>query len=149
MWNQKRSLALSKISVLVFMGLLLVLFFTIPWLVRLLMDYSINAHEKFRFFFYATLYTGGVTAFILLYDLYQILKNIGNGNVFIYENVRHLRRISWFCILGAVICLVSCLYYFPWLFVGAAAAFMGLIVRVVKNVVAQAIVLKEENDYTI
>ena len=42
------------------------------------------------------------------------------------------------------------MYYGKSIFlVGLAAAFVGLIVRVVKNVIAQAVHLKEENDYTI
>ena len=35
------------------------------------------------------------------------------------------------------------------LLVSAAADFMGLILRVIKNVFQQAMALKEENDYTI
>ena len=37
----------------------------------------------------------------------------------------------------------------PFLIVSAAAAFVGLILRVVKNVFAEAVRLKDENDYTI
>ncbi|NLB53899.1 MAG: DUF2975 domain-containing protein, partial [Syntrophomonadaceae bacterium] len=59
------------------------------------------------------------------------------------------RRISWSCFLGAVIALVSVFYYNSWLFVAVAAAFMGLIVRVLKNVFAQAVELKNESDYTV
>jgi heme exporter protein D len=36
-----------------------------------------------------------------------------------------------------------------WFFLAVAAAFMGLIVRVVKNVVAQAVELKDEADYIV
>ena len=38
---------------------------------------------------------------------------------------------------------------FSLVFLAVAAAFMGLIVRVVKNVVAQAVELKDEADYTV
>lgn len=51
--------------------------------------------------------------------------------------------------MGAAISLVSLFYYFPWVFVAVAAAFMGLIVRVVKNMVAKAVELQEEVDYTV
>ena len=45
--------------------------------------------------------------------------------------------------------LFRSLYYMPFLIVSAAAAFVGLILRVVKNVFAEAVRLKDENDYTI
>jgi len=66
--------------------------------------------------------------------------------VFINGNVELLRRISWTCFMGAGLAAVSTYYYLPWLFLAAAAAFMGLIVRVVKNVVAKAVELQDEVD---
>jgi len=48
-----------------------------------------------------------------------------------------------------VIGLASSYYWIPWFAVGAAAAFMGLIVRVIKNVVAKAVSLQDDADYTI
>ena len=48
-----------------------------------------------------------------------------------------------------MICVVSCAYYIPFFFVAIAAGFVGLIVRVIKNVFAEAIALKDENDFTI
>ncbi|MFV0413667.1 MAG: DUF2975 domain-containing protein [Oscillospiraceae bacterium] len=150
MWNQKRSLALSKLFTLLFMaGLAAVLLFA-PRLVKWLILFSINAKPGYFWFYLATIYTGGVFAAALLYNMYRLLHCIGLGQVFTNKNVAFLRHISWCCFIGAVICLVSGLgYYLPWLVVGVAAAFMGLVVRVVKNIVAQAIILKEENDFTI
>lgn len=65
------------------------------------------------------------------------------------ENVSILRLLSWCCIAAGLVCLFSALYYMPFLIVSAAAAFVGLILRVVKNVFAEAVRLKDENDYTI
>ena len=75
--------------------------------------------------------------------------NISEGEVFIPENVSILRLLSWCCIAAGLVCLFSALYYMPFLIVSAAAAFVGLILRVVKNVFAEAVRLKDENDYTI
>ena len=69
--------------------------------------------------------------------------------MFVTRNVESLRRISWSCIAGGLICFVSGFYYIPWFVVAVAAAFMGLIVRIVKNMVAQAVELKSDSDYTI
>ena len=49
----------------------------------------------------------------------------------------------------AAVCLGFTVALFYFLLVAAAAAFIGLILRVVKNVFQQAMALKEENDYTI
>ena len=149
MWNRYRSLWLSKVCVLLFaLALLLALIFA-PALLRWLFGYSQNAEFVYAPYFYATLYTGGVMAFFLLYQLFRLLQNMGREQVFIHRNVAYMRRISWSCFAGGLICLVSAFYYVPWVIVAVAAGFVGLVVRVFKNVLAEAILLKEENDYTI
>lgn len=99
--------------------------------------------------FLVTLYTGGVTAFILAVMLIKLLWNIYKGVVFDVQNVKLLRRISWCCAIGAIISFISMTYYLPWCFVGIAAGFMCLLVRVIKNIIAEACLIKSENDYTI
>ena len=84
-----------------------------------------------------------------LWLLWRLLDNIRAGRVFIPQNVQLLRRISWGCIAGALICLASGLYYVLFFVIAACAAFMALIVRVVKNVFQQAVLLQEDADYTI
>ena len=53
------------------------------------------------------------------------------------------------CFAVAAVCLASSLYYQLFLLVAACAAFMGLLLRVIKNVFVRARELKEENDFTI
>lgn len=149
MWNKKRSLTLSKLCTLLFMAVLVGLLVAAPWAVEFFTGYSIQAQGAYRAAFLATVYTGGVAAGALLYNLYRLLHNIGKDIVFTQRNISLLRRISWLCIVGGGICAVSALYYVPWLIVTAAAAFIGLIVRVVKNIFAAAVAMKEEQDYTI
>ena len=96
-----------------------------------------------------TIYLGCVPAALLLVFLYSLLHRIGAGDVFISKNVACLRHISWCCFAGAVISLASSSYWIPWLAVGVAAAFMGLIVRVIKNVIAKAVSLQDDADFTI
>ena len=57
--------------------------------------------------------------------------------------------MSWCCIAAGFVYFAA--GWFDWyLFVfAAAAAFVGLMLRVVKNVFAQAVAIKAENDYTI
>jgi len=147
-WNGRRSIGLSKFCILVFMCALIATAVSAPWSTRWFVDYS-HAAKGSESFFLATIYIGSIPAAYLLYNLFRLLRRIEAGQVFIAENVECLRRISWSCFVGAGIAFISGFYYLSWLFVFVAAAFMGLIVRVVKNVVAQAVALKDEADYTI
>jgi len=149
MWNDSKSLILSKICVILFMALLLACAILAPRLVAILIRMSIQAKLAGAALFLYTIYAGSAAAAALLVFLYMLLRRIGAGQVFVRENTAYLRYISWCCFAGALICVVSAYYYVPWLAIGVAAAFMGLIVRVVKNVVAKAVSLQEEADFTI
>ena len=99
--------------------------------------------------FLATEYVSVLPAGLLLFELGGLLQRIGKGEVFVPRNETGLRRISWCCIFEAAVCVVSALYYLPFLLVAVAAGFMALIVRVIKNVFAEAIILKTEQEFTI
>jgi hypothetical protein len=91
-----------------------------------------------------------VPALAALFLLDRLLTNIRKGQVFTEENVKALRAISWCCFAEAFILAAAALYFAPILLaVSAAVAFFGLILRVVKNVIAAAVALKAENDFTI
>lgn len=149
MWNGEKSIILTKLCIVIFMGLLLAVVVSAPWLTDWFTDVSQAGQGENRAYFMATIYVGFVPAAYLLYSLFKLLRRIETGQVFTAENVELLRRISWTCFAGAVVALISLFYYTPWAFVAIAAAFMGLIVRVVKNVVAQAVELKNEADYIV
>jgi len=149
MWNGKKSISLSKLCVLIFMAMLIVTTLSAPWLVQRFLVFSRADLIGTEVFFLSTIYSGSAPAAVLLFCLYRLLHRIEIEQVFITVNVECLRRVSWSCFAGAIICFVSVSYYFPWIFVAVAAAFMGLIVRVVKNIVAQAVELKNESDFTV
>lgn len=149
MWNQRKSITLSKLGVLIFMLLIVIAAICAPWMVDWLINYSQAQLAGKEPLFYLTLYTGCIPAILLLYELYQLLRRISGNKVFTAENVKGLRRISWYAFSGAFLCLASSLYYILFILIAFAAAFVGLIVRVVKNVFAQAVELQQEMDYTI
>ena len=149
MWSGKKSISLSKFCVLAFAVLLIGTVISAPWLVRWLLDFSRADLAGKEIFFLSTIYSGSIPATVLLFSLYRLLSHIELENVFIMANVEYLRRISWSSFAGAIICFASTPYYLPWIFVAVAAAIMGLIVRVVKNVIAQAVELKNESELTI
>ena len=96
-------------------------------------------------------YCSAALALWMLYNLYMFLARIEKGDVFTSDNVLALRRISWCCTWAAVLCLpVGAVLGLPFIFaIGVAAAFMALIVRVIKNAFAQAVKMKDELDYTV
>jgi hypothetical protein len=149
MWNDTKSILLSRLCVIVFIGLLAVCAALMPWVVTRYFDFSLLGVEHSVTYFLVTFYVGSVPAVVLLFSLYGLLRRIETGEVFIRKNVTCLRRISWCCFFGAVISLISALYYLPWVTIGIAAAFVGLIVRVVKNVFARAVSLQDDADFTI
>lgn len=149
MWSDKKSLALSKLCVLLFMTGLICTIVCAPWLTRWFLGFSRAGLEGTGHLFLATIYVGAIPAAILLYSLFGLLRRIEREQVFVSNNVKSLRRISWSCFAGAGIGAVSAFYYLPWVFVVVAAAFMGLIVRVVKNVLEKAVELQDEVDHTV
>jgi len=95
-------------------------------------------------------YASFVFIMIALFSLDFLLRNIRKELVFFRKNVRYLRIISWCCFAVAVIMLCGWPFIsYVLIFVAAAAAFFGLLMRVVKNVIDAACEIKDENDFTI
>lgn len=147
-WDKDRSLLLTRICTALVAVLLLVLDLGCYWLMSWFLKRR-GLEQSFVAYFVATVYACSVFAWLLLWRLWALLSNIRRGEVFTAENVRCLRGVSWCCVGAAAICLVSALYYPSFLMVAAAAGFMCLIVRVVKNVFQQAVAMKAEIDLTI
>lgn len=96
-----------------------------------------------------TLYCAVPAAVIALICLDMLLKNIRKNQPFIHKNVSLLRIISYCCFAESLVFVYfSTLKPFA-LIVVIACAFMGLILRVIKNVFEQAVSMREENDFTI
>ena len=81
--------------------------------------------------------------------LFVLLLRVKKGMVFTSVSTELVRGISWCCfLLGAVFCALG--IYFQLAFILAfAAAFLGICLRVVKNVLEEATEIKEENDLTV
>ncbi len=88
-------------------------------------------------------------AWLALVFIVKILKNILSERIFTNETVSFLRYLSWCCAFVAVACTVSGIFYMPLLVFALGAAFMMLILRVLKNVMAKATEIKNENELTI
>ena len=147
-WSKDKSVLLSQVCVAVFAALLLALDAGCWRLARWYALWRLPS-ERYGVFLAATVWLCSVFAWVTLVKLWQLLGNLRRGEVFVRCNVAHLRAVSWCCACVSILCLGSCLYYMPFIFVAAAAGFMALIVRIVKNVFQQACAMQSELDLTI
>lgn len=147
-WSKNKSVRLSQICVVVFAAILLALdvgcYWAVAWFIQLR-----RMNWQSGVLMMVTIYICSVFGWLVLARLWQLLRNIRAARVFEAQNVRILRAVSWCCVAVGGVCVLSALYYLPFLLVGAAALFMALIVRIVKNVFQQAIDMKDDLDLTI
>ena len=87
----------------------------------------------------------------LLVFLFMLLNNISKKKIFVPENVKNLRIISGCCFAVTTLLAVwGILTFLEIIFLAAfITGFIGLILRVVKNVFEEAVCIKEENDFTV
>ena len=148
-WNKDKSLWLSKICIKLFTIIMIVVAVFAPKIFSALIEIRVAYLGGTLPYFLISTYTLCVPATLALSGLWRLLDNIDKGEVFIENNVRILRMLSWRCIFAGGICLVSAVYYLPFIIIAAAAGFVGLLLRIVKNVFARAVEIKQDNDFTI
>ncbi|MBE6128215.1 MAG: DUF2975 domain-containing protein [Erysipelotrichaceae bacterium] len=154
MWSHDNSTVLSLICTRIVAAAVIVCAFFVPGIVGYYTNSQYNGREAIaptgRMQVTAGIYICLLIALFILYMLDRLLSNIRKEEIFIPQNVSYLRGISWACFAMCVPCLLVSVYGSQiFLFIMVAAAFMGLILRVVKNVIESAVLIKEENDYTV
>lgn len=153
--KKSHSISLSIIlSVLFFIGCVVGAFF-MPSLAEMLIKVAdnignrANITDSGRIFVLALAYA--VLAVLIFADtlLFSLLLRVRAGLVFTEKSVALIRGVAWCCLLlGAVFCGLG--IYFKLAFIVAfAAIFLGLCLRVVKNVIEEAAEIKSENDLTV
>ena len=155
-WTKNKSIVLSKICVFIFaaLGILLNIYIQhdIKFIIRERIYIPISEQELLRqyiIFNLIALYLLDILAYTALFLLYRLLCNIHKSQVFITENVKYLRLLSWCCFFVSFIFFILTFFYIPFVLLVVGAAFMALILRVIKNVFTEAIEIKQENEYTI
>ena len=147
-WNQDKSISLSQGCVCAFALLLAGLDGFGYWLLQLFAERK-GMGPGWGLAFYMALLMGSVFGWVALGKLWGLLKSIKVGQVFTAENIRRMRVVSWCCAAAGLVCLGAGLLYLPCLVCAMAAGFMTLIVRIVKNAFQQAMLMKDELDYTV
>lgn len=81
--------------------------------------------------------------------LLSLLLRVRNSLVFTAKSVGLIRGISWCCFLLAAVFFVLGFYFMLSFVITFFAIFLGMCIRVVKNVIEQAVQIKCENDLTV
>lgn len=151
-WSEMKSLKLSRLLVVGMFFLLVVLMFTSHIIAEWFSVISVGDGMI------KTNLAAAVTAMICICDvfaliavaaLHKLLTNISKDEVFIPQNTLCLRIISWSCVFAGLTMVFFSLWKYEFLFTAFFAMFLGLIIRVVKNVLEKAVELKSEIDFTI
>ncbi|MBE6839107.1 MAG: DUF2975 domain-containing protein [Ruminococcus sp.] len=88
-------------------------------------------------------------AFPLIITLDRLVSNIKKHEIFITANVKLLHIMSYCCFAISLLWAVMAAFRLLAVVVFVAAAFFGLILRVIKSVFEEAVSIREENDATI
>lgn len=81
--------------------------------------------------------------------LFILLLRVRKGLVFTSQSTELVRGIAWSCFLLGVVFLGLGVYFTLAFIPAFAAAFLGICLRVVKNVLEEATEIKSENDLTV
>ena len=148
--NRNLSTTLSLVISFIVAAGLLVLTVTIP---RILTEYIKMTDRMYLFDSYgailALFYGAIVFAITAIAALILLLFYVRGGNIFCSGSVSCLRVISWACASECVVFAALAFYFILSALISAAALFMCLLLRVVKNVIEEATAIKNENDMTI
>ncbi|NLC96034.1 MAG: DUF2975 domain-containing protein [Erysipelotrichaceae bacterium] len=153
-YNNDKSVKISKylirLSLIAVLALAIMGVFIINYLSKI--TYIINiasVFEKYKIFYIISTYSCLSVGFYILISLSKLLNNIDKEEIFTKENIALLRYISWACFVIALIGMISIIYDYAWVIVFFVGVFMGMLLRVIKNVFSRALEIKEENDFTV
>ena len=142
------------LSILFFLGCIVGIFF-MPHLVDTFISITETVSNR------SAITSGGkilifIFSYAVLFDLmladnflFLLLKRVQKSLVFTKKSIALIRGVAWCCLaLGGFFGLLG-IYFRLSLVPAFAAVFLGLCLRVVKNVIEQATEIKSENDLTV
>ena len=148
MTKEKRSIAITSVLIKIAIVLCAAALFLMPYAAKMYEQISFQ-RDNVTVPLLITFYVCAAFGFVILFVLNKLIKNIGSEKVFIDENVKLLKILSYCCFSIAVVTLIFARFRILVFVITFAAAFIGLILRVIKNCFTEAIRLREENDFTI
>lgn len=142
----KKSIYLTIAATALLFAVLSVLTFTLPSVLRGMSAY-LQARDISKLII--PLYISAVPGFLSVICLLKLLFNLNKDKVFVKENVNILSVLSWSCIFVGVEYFILNQGFISMILIAFAALFFGLILAVIKNVFVKAVIIREENDYTV
>lgn len=168
MWNKEKSVRFTHFMVRMFYLIL-----TAVAVISVVVPITVKFDREFVFYI-VPFYISAPAGYIALVCLDKLLIHIKQGIVFDNKNVKLLRIFSWLCFFVSMVTFlfvavvifrmyldtvgainvyfitIADWYYSIFAFsVAVAELFVGVVVRVVKNIFEAAIKIKEENELTI
>ena len=153
--SQKISVIVTVILGIVFLLALVFLTRWLPMIVNSLIDIKDNLGNRAqitqlgRDLVLADSYAIIIVAFVAVVFLFVLLRVVYKREVFSIKAARLISVISWCCFAEGLLFALLLVYFQLAICIVAAACFLGLTLRIVKHVIEEATLIKEENDYTI
>lgn len=149
--SNRQSVNLSLAISVIFFVLCIAGAFALPFLLGMFVEMRNMPHISTEIFIYILVVAYLILAVFVLADvlLFKLLQRVKYGAVFTQKSVQLIRGVSWCCIAASVLfCCVGIFFYICFA-IGLMGIFLGLCLRVTKNVIAEATEIKSENDLTV
>ena len=155
--SRRASTTISYVLSIAVLPILIMLTVFLPRILRLYVQvvYSWNTASdpnllaRIPVILWIVIYAGIAIAYLADGAMLVLLHRVRRELIFTDASVACLRVLSWCCI-GEAACFFLVGYYFRFSFaVAFAAFFIGIALRVVKNVIEEATAIKAENDFTV
>lgn len=153
--SRKASVLISICLTVLFLAVLIVCAFAMPMLCNVFADIATMHPGRSelcvaeRIYLLVAGYLIVAVAAVADILMFLLLLRIRRGLVFTRESVSVIRAVSWCAICcGVIFALLGYIFYIAYV-IAVAVLFLGLCLRVVKNVIEEATELKNENDLTV
>ena len=143
-----------EIFVVFFSIIAILLLFTLPFVVSLILGYY-GRVSSYNFDYYylmlILLYISDIVCLCVMYNCKKLLSNINKSNPFIMDNARRVRNISWCSGVLAVTYVIAIPFARSFFVFVLAFVFtiMALFLAVCYELFRHAVRFKEENELTI
>ena len=153
--SNKLSTQISIILAVIFLIGCVAGLFVLPFLTNMLINVDDNIGNRDaitmagRVFVHVLAYAALLDAILADVMLLYLLMRVKNSLVFTEISVALIRGVSWCCMLLGLIFGLLGIYFQLAFIVAFAGIFLGICLRVTKNVIEQATIIKSENDLTV
>lgn len=146
--NFVNKLTKAVVDVFFYLGIITVISvpFATPKIIR-----NSNLSENLIMPTVITLLISGLCAVYIIFQLKKTFKTLTGGNPFVIENTTYLRNMAVAAFIISIIFLIKLAYWFTIATVIISLVFLvaGLFCLTLKDLFAQAVKFKEDNDLTI